>query len=210
MQWYEGIACSVIGGLFWFLVERFRSHRQRRAAGQTGCAHEIVEEIGPISKPFEGRYYLSETADDNYTTVNHIYQRASGEVIATSFRENPSRYTDKDLARNLKKRVADFTRISSSTICTEADARSARQVLNQILPGASLVVVPQDTSTTCVDGLFCKLYDDTYLAFVTFPTTKEYSHNRGILFYGNIARAFFEYYRDLRDMFKVQDNSSEC
>ena len=158
----------------------------------------IVSKLGLATKGFEGNYYPSDSPTQNYKVANHIYQHADGEIIATSFRENPVKYGERDLARNLPHGGAGFTRITKANLCGKDDARKAKECLDSILPGASLIVLPKELFITSIDGIFCKLTDETYLAFATFPKTGEQHKNRGILFYGDIARAFFEYYNDLK------------
>ena len=203
MAWLIGITCALIGVVLGFALDRLWGWQQKRKAGLTGKAHKIVIKLGLPTKEFAGNYYLSDSPTQNYKVTNHIFQHADGTIIATSFRENPAKYGERDLARNLPNGGAGFTRITKADICGEDDAIIAKESLDSILPGASIVVLPENLFITSIDGIFCKLTDQTYLAFATFPKTGEQQRNRGILFYGEIAKAFFEYYRDISDKIKA-------
>jgi hypothetical protein len=202
MEWIIGIACSLFGVFAGFCLDRLWGWQQKRKSGLIGDASRIVTKLGAAVKSFEGYYFVAESPTDNYKIANHFYQNAIGEIIATSFRENPASYGERDLARNLPNGGSNFTRISTSKICSTDDEQRAKNALDSILPGASLIVLPEGLFITSIDGIYCKLTDGTYLTFVTFPKTGDQHKNRGILFYGHIAKSFFDYYQDLKEAYK--------
>ncbi len=195
-EWIIGTACSFLG----VFADRLWGWWQKRKSGLTGNACRIVKKLGPTVRSFEGYYYVAEDPTANYKTANHCYQNADGEIIATSFRENPANYGERDLARNLPNGGSNFTRISTSKICSKDDEQKAKSELDLILPKASLIVLPEELFITSIDGIYCKLTDGTYLAFVTFPDIG--IAQRGVLFYGHIAKYFFDYYHGLKEKYK--------
>jgi len=81
----------------------------------------------------------------------------------------------------------------------DTDRSKAEVVLKELVTNAKHVNVPSGDYFTRIDGIYTTLSDDTYIAFVTFPKTRTEHHNRGIVFYGNTAKAFYDYHKDLRD-----------
>ncbi len=94
---------------------------------------------------------------------------------------------------------ASFAQLTTQTVCPESDRSKAEATLKQLIPNAKIVNVPSGDYFTRIDGIYTKLSDDTHIAFVTFPKTGSDHRNRGIVFYGHTAKAFYDYHRDLRD-----------
>jgi hypothetical protein len=194
MEWIVGIVMLVVG----FLLDRAYEWHKKRQAGLTGQAHGIIAKLGKSVQSFTGNFFLSNCPTDNFKIAKHVYEHAAGDVIGTCFRENPIRYGEQDLARLLPK-GASFARLTTDRVCPESDRAKAEVALKELLPNAKIVSVPPGDYFTSIDGIFTELSDETHIAFVTFPKTGTEHHNRGIVFYGHTARAFFEYFRDLRD-----------
>ncbi len=194
MEWIVGIVMLLSG----FLVNRGYELWKKKQAGLTGQAHGIISKLGKSVQSFTGNYFLSNCPTDNFKIAKHVYEHSTGEVIGTCFRENPICYGDHDLARLLPK-GASFARLTTDAVCSEADLAKAEAVLKNLIADAKIISVPSGDYFTSIDGIFTELSDGTHIAFVTFPKTGSEHHNRGIVFYGHTAKAFFEYYRDLRD-----------
>ena len=194
MEWIVGIVMLIVG----FFADRTYEYWKKKKAGLTGLAHGIISKLGKSVQSYTGNYFLAHTPTDNYKIAKHVYEHATGDVIATCFRENPVEYGEQDLARLLPT-GASFSRLTTETVCPEADRCKAESVLGELIPNAKIVNVPSGDYFTRIDGIYTKLSDETYIAFVTFPKTGTGTRNRGIVFYGNTAKAFYEYHKDLRD-----------
>ena len=133
-----------------------------------------------------------------FKIANHVYEHAVGEVIGTCFRENPTTYGKQDLSRLLLP-GASFTRLTTGKVCSSEDIEKAEAVLKEFVPNSKIVMVPSQEHFTSIDGIYAQLSDKTHIAFVTFPNIGPEHQNRGIVFYGHIAEAFFTYYSDLRE-----------
>ena len=194
MEWIVGGVMLIVG----FLLDRLWERWKKRRAGLTGQAHGIITKLGNSVQSFNGYYFLSNAPTDNFRIAKHVYEHAAGEVIGTCFRENPVCYGEQDLARLLPK-GASFARLTTDRVCPKPDQAAAEAVLKTLVPNAKIVSVPSGDYFTSIDGIFTELSDGTHIAFVTFPKTGLEHHNRGIVFYGHTAKAFFEYFRNLRD-----------
>ena len=195
MEWIVGIFMLIVG----FVVDRAYEYWKKKEAGLTGLAHGIILKLGRSVQSFTGNYFLAHTPNDNYKITKHVYENATGDVIATCFRENPASYGEQDLARLLPV-GASFTRLTTETTCPESDRSKAEAILKELVPNAKIINIPSGDYFTRIDGIYTKLSDETYIAFVTFPKTGTEPHNRGIVFYGNTAKAFYDYHKDLRDV----------
>lgn len=194
MEWIVGIVMLIVG----FLVDRWYELWKKKKAGLTGQAHDIISQLGRSVQSFSGNYFLANSPTDNFKITKHVYEHAAGDVIATCFRENPVSYGEHDLARLLPK-GASFARLTTETVCPESDRLKAEAVLKGLLPNAKIINIPSGDYYTRIDGIYTELSDGTHIAFVTFPKTGTDHRNRGIVFYGHTAKAFFDYHRDLRD-----------
>ncbi len=164
----------------------------------TGKAYEILKGLGKVLREPEGEYYFTRSADDNFHVANHIYSHADGEMIATAFHEDPSTYGERDLARSFKYGGSLFSRITCEEVCGSESEKKAGELLSNILKGSTLIVIPKGEAITRMDGIFCRLSDDTHLSFVAFRHPKDPSRNKGVIFSDRgdgIARSFFEYYQ---------------
>jgi len=162
-----------------------------------GKAYEILKGLGKILEEPEGEYYFTRSADDNFHVANHIYNHADGGIIATAFHEDPSTYGERDLARSFKYGGSLFTRITCEEICDSESEKKARDSLSKILKGSTFIVIPRGEAITRIDGIFCRLNDNTHLSFITFRYPKDPSKNRGVIFRDGIAKSFFEYYEEI-------------
>ena len=204
MGWIIGIAMLIVG----FGLDRLYEWWKKRRAGLTGQAHSIISKLGRSVQSFDGFYYLSSSPTENFKIAKHVYEHAAGEVIGTCFRENPTCYGQQDLARLLPK-GASFSRLTTDRVCSPQEQKSAEAVLGELVPDGKLIMISSDEHFTSIDGIYSELSDGTHIAFVTFPKMGSEHQNRGIVFYGHIARAFFSYYRDLRDVCPKSSEAEE-
>ena len=193
MEWIIGIVMLIAG----FGLDRLWDWWKKKRAGLTGQAHNIIAKLGSSVQSFDGYYFLSSTPTENFKIVKHVYEHAAGDVIGTCFRENPAKYDEQDLARLLPV-GASFARLTTDRVCPASDLAVARDALAQLVTNSKIVTIPSSEFFTSIDGVFTELSDGTHIAFVTFPKVAEKS-NRGVIFYGHVARAFYSYYRELRD-----------
>jgi len=200
MEWIIGIVMLMLG----FLLDRLWERWKKSKAGLTGQAHNIIKQLGSSVQAYDGHYYLSKDPTQNYKIADHVYKHCAGDVIATCFRENPASYKDHDLARLLPK-GASFSRVTNDQVCSPQDKDVAEGILKGLVPNSNIVVIPSSEYITSIDGIFCELSDETDIAFVTFPKMSDENNNRGIIFYGHTAKAFYEYYRDLRNTYLKTD-----
>lgn len=189
-----GIISSVIGAI----IVRLWDCWKKKKAGLTGQASKIIKDLGTSVQKSEGCYYLSRDGTENYKLTSHLYERATGEVIATCFRDNPTTYGERDHARLLPKGV-EFARLTTLRGIQDNELKDARDKLSEFVKHSEIIAVGDNENITKIDGIFAELADKTYFAFVTFPNLKLNKENRGVVFYGNIAKAFFLYYKDLKD-----------
>lgn len=194
MEWIVGIVMLVLG----FLLNHGFEYWRKKKAGLTGLAHGIISKLGKSVQSFTGNYFIAHSPNDNFRIAKHVYENVTGDVIATCFRENPAIYGEHDLARLLPA-GASFARLTTESVCPEDERSTAEAALKELVPNATIVNVPSGDYFTRIDGIYAKLSDETYIAFVTFPKTGTEHRNRGIVFYGNTAKAFYDYHRDLRD-----------
>ncbi len=197
------VIITIAGAIVGFLLNRFYERKQKKKAGLTGNAHNIIKDLSKSVQSFEGYYLQSKSPKENFTIINHVYKNATGEIIGTCFRENPIRYQDHDLVQLLPK-GAFFTRLTTDSICPEKDRKKAEAVLKDYIKNSRIINIPLKEVFTSIDGVFAELSDQTYIAFITFPKLGLENRNRGIIFYGNTAKSFFDYYKDLRDTYSKE------
>jgi len=199
MDWIVNGVVGMVMLLVGFGLDRLWEWRKKKKAGLTGQAHRIIAKLGKSVQSFDGYYFLSRSPHENFKIANHVYEHAAGEVIGTCFRENPTIYGEQDLSR-LPPPGASFTRLTTDKVCSSEDIKKAESILKELVPSGKIVTVPAQEHFTRIDGIYAQLSDKTHIAFVTFPNMGPDHQNRGILFYGHIAEAFFTYYSDLRDV----------
>lgn len=178
-------------------------HQKNRTTPK-GHAKELLEKIGKFLKSEKLDYYFMDSAKENRHITNAIYSHASSTIIATAFHENPANYGKNDLAANLQFGGSLFTRITSEDVCDSESQIRARSCLENILPGAQLVIIPKGEIFTRVDGIFCKFVDGTYLCLIAFRNPENKVHNRGTLFHDGISITFFDYYNQLIKKYQFQ------
>ena len=196
---FSGLAGAILLSLVTYYIYR-KSNKPPQ-----GKAYEILKKLGKVLEEPKGEYYFTYSSNENYRIASHIYNHADGEIIATAFHENPSKYGEGDLARSFKYGGSLFTRITCEEICNLTCQKTAQECLSQFLKGATFIVIPKGENITKIDGIFCKLSDNTYLCFITFHhpknTTKK---NIGIIFRNGIAKNFFDYYSYIKEKYENQ------
>lgn len=195
-DWIDWIMGGVVGASATFGLDRLWEWRQKKKAGLTGRAHRIITRLGKSARSFDGYYFFSRSPTENFRIASHVYKHAAGEIIGTSFRENPTTYGEQDLAQLLPP-GASFTRLTTDKVCSAEDKKQAEAILKVFVPNSKVAIIPSREYFTSIDGIYARLSDETYLAFVTFPDMGPERQNQGILFCGRIAEMFFTYYRDL-------------
>ena len=198
MDWIVNSVVGMVMLVVGFGLDRLWEWRKKKKAGLTGQVHRIITKLGKSVQSFDVYYFLSRTPNENFKIANHIYEHAAGEVIGTCFRENPITYGEQDLSRLLPP-GASFTRLTTDKVCSLEDIGKAETILKELVPSSKIVMVPAQEHFTSIDGIYAQLSDKTHIAFVTFPNMGPEHQNRGIVFYGHIAEAFFTYYGDLRN-----------
>lgn len=164
-------------------------------------AREILGGIATIlAQSTERPLYLTHSTDENFLVARHIYNRANGEIIATAFYENPAKYIGRDLATALAAGpYFKFTRITCREVCNSDSEKRAGKSLSEILEHSKLIVIPKGEAITKIDGIFCKLRDQSYLAFITLRHPDDASKNTGTIFSDKVAQNFFNYYKTLAE-----------
>jgi hypothetical protein len=174
-----------------------------------GRAYEILQALGKMLQEPDGEYYFTRSADDNFHVANHIYNHADGEIIATAFNEDPSTYGERDLARSFRYGGSLFTRITCEEVCGPESQKKAEEFLSNILKGSTFVVIPRGQAITRLDGIFCRLGDDTHLSFLAFRHPTDPKKNKGVIFRDGIARSFFDYHLGLVEKYAKKQGAKQ-
>ena len=200
---FGGVGGAVIGSIISGLIAYSIYRKSKRPP--TGKAYEILKGLGKRLREPEGEYHLTRSSDDNFKVASHIYSHADGPTIATTFHDDPSTYGEIDLVRSFKFGGSLFTRITSDDVCGPSSAEIATESLSRILKGSNLVVIPRNEAFTRMDGIYCRLSDDTHLSFLTFRDPENKGRNKGIFIRDGIAETMFEYYETIARTYKVGD-----
>jgi hypothetical protein len=139
-----------------------------------------------LTEPFKGK--------DNFFIAKYLFENFKGELISTTFNENPY-YGDKDLA--LKYKGNSFSRITSTNVCNN---ESIDNLLNQYKNNKkfNLKVISNIEDFTRIDGMFLKFSDNSYLSFISLHHPKG---NKGLIIIDKTAESYFKYYKDLKTQF---------
>jgi len=192
MEWMEvlfsGVGTAVVTAIVTYFVTRRRPPK--------GKAREVLRKLRKHLRPAGGEYHFARSTDENFVLAGDIYGYSDGETIATAFNENPEKYGEGDLVRRFTS-GSKFTRISAEEVCNGASQGRARDSLQKAKRGAVLLVAPAGMSYTRIDGIFCRFGDGTHLAFASFRNPEDASANEGMVFHGELADRFFDYYQRL-------------
>lgn len=169
----------------------------------SGLAYSLLKKLQFLLKQSQSEYYFTKSADENYQVAKLIYTDSDAEIIATAFNENPEKYGESDIARGYRYGSL-FTRVTSEDVCSKQSEEKCRAVMNKILRGSQLVVIPSDDPITRIDGIFCRFKDSSYLCAIAFRDPDNIDKNRGVVFRDGIAEGFFEYYKQLSEKYAQQ------
>lgn len=200
MDWIN-IIFGGLGGAIIAAVVAFIIHYQSKEK-PTGKAYEILQKLGKLLEKPKGEYFFTKSAKDNYKVAQLIYSHSDGEIICTAFNENPKLYGESDLIRGFNFGGSLVTRITCRNVCSEQDEIDVKNSMQNILKGSNLLVIPEDSYITKIDGIFAKLSDDTYLTFIAFRNHEKPEKNKGVIFRDGIAKGFYEYYERIIDKYE--------
>ncbi len=155
-------------------------------------AKKILEWIQENINKASGDYVLTETINENAQIAARIYSKIQGSIIATCFFEEPD-YGNGDYANAICEGTK-FTRITLECLCPIEKKEILIQRLKKFECTANLVIIPQNVDITKIGGIFCKLPDKSYLVFIALNHYGSPTINKGLLFTGEIAEKFYDYY----------------
>jgi len=193
MNWIN-IIFGGFGGAIVAAIVAYVIHRQSQEK-PTGKAYEILQELGKLLEKPRGEYYFAKSATDNYKIAQLIYGKSDGDIISTTFNENPKIYGEtSDLIRLYNYGGSLVTRITCRNVCSIVDEVDVKSAMQTNLKGSNLIVIPETAYITKIDGIFSKLSDDSYLTFIAFRNNDNPEKNKGVIFRDGIAKGFYEYY----------------
>lgn len=155
-------------------------------------AKKILEWIQQNINKASGDYVLTETINENAQIAARIYSKIQGSIIATCFFEEPD-YGNGDYANAICSGTK-FTRITLEGLCPLEKKEILIQRFEKFECNANLVIIPQNVDITKIGGIFCKLPDKSHLVFIALNQYGSTSINKGLLFTGEIAEKFYDYY----------------
>jgi len=191
---FGGIGGVIIGSIVALYIH-FSSKPKKN-----GLAYALLKKLQFLLKISEAEYYFTKTANENYQVARLIYSDADAEIIATAFNENPETYGESDLARGYRYGSL-FTRITCEDICPSQSVTHCRAIMDKILRGSNLIVVPSGEAITKIDGIFCRFKDDTHLCAISFRDPQNIEKNKGVVFRDGIAEGFFAYYKSITEKY---------
>jgi hypothetical protein len=158
-----------------------------------------LSELEKYLESHGGEYFITKTTQENYEIARDIFKHADGAIVTTAFHDNPADYGPGDLVRSFRFGGQQIQRLTATDVCDDASVAKARGNLQEIKPGARLIVIPKDERYTRIDGIFCRCGDGTHLAFVALTDPKTGKNNEGIVFRDGFATEFFQYYQALAE-----------
>lgn len=193
---FSGLGSAIISaGLTYYVFIKSRKP-------PSGKAYEILKKIGKRLKDPEGEYLIGTSAKQNREIAKIIYGEADGSVIGTAFLEDPANYKQSDLSKNLMNRAEKFVRLTCEDVCSSESYKKCKENMEQLLPKSKLIVIPHGVIFSRIDGTFCRLSDNSYLALVSFHDPKETKDNQAVVFRDGIAENYFNYYNELCKRFE--------
>ncbi len=169
--------------------------------GRNTKAYKLLRGFSSFLGDPLGEYYFTSSKEYNYRVAKYIYENADGQIIATSFNEDPSEYGKNDLSISIKDKT-NFTRLTNGEVCDKESEKRVKNSISRFLKGSSFVVIPKGLSYTRIDGIFCKFGDGSYLTFFAFRDPEDTQKNKGVIFRNGIAESYFDYYEKLIEQYK--------
>ncbi len=140
-----------------------------------------MEEIkNTINFKSKNSFFKTTNNQQNYNIAKYLYENFQGEIIATSFFENPLGFLDVDLANNIKIK-SNFKRIISKQSCPKYEQYANEFKLN--FPDSKLLILKKENYCK-IDGIFCE-NESGYVAFISL---KGKTQNIGFLCNCEIAK----------------------
>ncbi len=140
-----------------------------------------------------GNFILTDTVNENAQTAARLYTKLTGDIIATCFFEEPD-YGNGDFANTISP-GANFVRLTTSNLCPVDKVEMLNERLANFSCNARLIVIEDDIDVTKIAGIFSKLPDKSYLAFLALNDYGKTKVNKGLTFTGDIAENLYEYYK---------------
>ncbi len=156
-------------------------------------ATEILKWIQHQLKKVDGAYIINDTTNENAKTAAQLYSKLEGEIIGTCFFESPD-YGQGDFAKAISP-GAKFYRITTRKVCSPAIQKNVETLFQSMECSASLIVIEDDVIISKIGGIFCKLPDKSYLAFIAMDNYGNSGINKGLVFSGSLAEQLFNYYK---------------
>jgi len=160
-------------------------------------AHEVIKAISPRCEDALETIALLSGRNQNFRAATKMYQLATGELVATSFFENPALHGDKDFVRHFTRGGSFVTRVTRAEVCDPTSAQKTQTTMTSLLAGSRLVVLPSPCAATQIDGIFSRMEDDSYVAFFSLKRVVVVEENRGLVCRGSLAQLLFNYYREV-------------
>lgn len=139
-----------------------------------------------------GSYVFNDNTVENSKTASQLYNLLSGEIIGTCFFEDPSSYGENDFAKFINTGTK-FHRLATDSNCPPQSKEKVESAFKSLNCDATLTVLSENYTISKIGGIFSKLPDRSYLAFIALNNTDD-NGNRGVVFCGEIAKQLFEYY----------------
>lgn len=156
-------------------------------------ATEVLVWIQQQLQKVEGDFVLNETTLENAKTAAQLYSKLEGEIVATCFFESPH-YDGTDFASTISD-GARFYRLTSRRVCdSDTESRVVKR-LRTFNCSATLTVIEDESKISKIGGIFSRLDDGSYLAFIAMDNYGNSGSNKGLVFSGSLAEQMYKYYR---------------
>ena len=167
--------------------------------GQAASAlHCVLRDGIAVCRNPEGTISVLEHPEDIISAAQGIHQLNCSQLISTAFTRSPLCYSP-DFGTMIPSDVV-FIRITLARFLDEDGRAVLQKRMSKFACRATLRVVPRGRMLTGPSGLFVRMPDGTHLSFVALedPWRRENSHR--VLFCGELAAHFFQYYERLNWM----------
>lgn len=156
-------------------------------------SHAVLKGLQIELKKTLGQHAILETTRQNLRTTAHLYSNLQGDIIGTCFFENPD-YGPNDLSESIRK-GSRFYRLTLRDLCSDKSEAAISGRFNKHPSKQSLIVLDNNVEISKIGGIFCECDDKSHLAFIALNNfCGANTSNQGIVFCGDIAEAFFNYY----------------
>jgi hypothetical protein len=181
---------KLLKGVLTFSGETHKS--ERITNNNENEAKKILKWVQENINKINGDFILTDTTTENAQIAARLYSKIRGEIISTCFFEDPD-YGNGDFANTISPGT-NFHRITLNSLCSLDKKDGLINRLAKYECNANLVVISNEAEITKIAGIFCKLTDKSYLAFIALNSYGPNKKNKGLTFTGDIAQILFEYY----------------